>query len=297
MPMNLDLNALDVPVVISDVENGIDFRVFGINQAAEREFGLPNSDVAGCLFRECFDARLAASLTERYRVCARTGKAQQFEEYIDLASGRRWFRTTISPFRDASSGAVVRIMSVSQDITLMKRLHGKLQEFAYQDPLTGLANRRGFDQAVENACDEAVYTGHGFSLAVVDLDELKAINDTHGHRVGDAVIRFVAETLTRFLRPREVAARVGGDEFYLLLREPTRDDLDRRLDRLREMVDQGLHTPSLDAPVTLSVGGASWHPGDDAHNVLSNADAQMYAEKGIRRLVRFIDQRMSSVAA
>ncbi|WP_182422162.1 sensor domain-containing diguanylate cyclase [Aureimonas sp. ME7] len=297
MPMNLDLNQLAVPVVIASVEGEDHFRVVGMNGAAEREFELSNAIVAGRLFDDCFDARLAASLTGRYRVCARTGKAQQFEEFIDLPNGRRWFRTTISPCLAAQSGVVVRIMSVSQDITMMKRLHRKLQEFAYQDPLTGLANRRGFDQAVENACDEAVYSGDGFSLAVVDLDELKVINDTHGHQVGDDVIRFVSQTLSSFLTSGELAARVGGDEFYLLLREPTRDDLDHRLDRLRAIVDQGLYTSSLDAAITLSVGGAAWQPGDDAHHVLADADAQMYAEKGIRRLVRFIDQRMSSVAA
>lgn len=292
--MNIDLNALDVPVFVVEVEGDV-LRIYGMNTASEREFGFPNSYVAGRQFAECFSKRIAHALTERYAVCVRTRKAHQFEEFVDLPNGRQWFRTTLSPCIDPQTGSVTRIMAVSQNITAMKRMHDRMKEFAFQDPLTGLANRRGFDQAVQNTCDEAVYSQAGFSLAVVDLDGLKAMNDTHGHRLGDSVIRFVGEFLNGFVRSQEVVSRVGGDEFYLLLREPTRSELDQRLDRLRAMVDLGLRMPNYAAPITLSVGGSVWYPGDDAYEVLATADAEMYAEKGIRRLVRIAEGKVASV--
>lgn len=291
MPLNLDLNRLGVAVCVVDVEGDGVFRFFGINDSAARESGLARESVAGKLFTDCLPADYARRLTERYAHCVRTRKVQETEEEVELAAGRKWFKTTLTPLIDEPSGRVTQIMGVSQNITATKRLQAELQEFAYVDQLTGLANRRRFDRAITEACEEAVYSGAAFSLAVVDLDGLKATNDRHGHRIGDAVIHYAGQLLTGTLRPGELVARVGGDEFYMLLRVGDRHALDVRLDAIRKLVDRGLILPGPDLPITLSIGGEIWRPGADIRDILSAADEAMYGEKEIRRLIRRIERR------
>lgn len=284
MDMNFDLNALDVAVFVVDVIAGPDFRFAGMNAAAERETGCTSSRVEGRSFSDCLGVALAETLTERYATVVRTGKALQFEEHASLVESGQWYRTTLSPCLDPVSGAVTRIVAVSQNITVVKRLQLEMKAAAFTDPLTGLANRRAFDQAVTNASEEAVYSAKGFSLAVIDLDGLKRINDTRGHRFGDTVICCVGSALRNGTTGQEVVARVGGDEFYLLLREPTRAGLDARLADLRAKIEGQSRIENYDEPIRLSVGGAVWRPGDDAYEILAAADAAMYREKGARSL-------------
>ena len=286
MQLTLDPKLLAVAIFVVDVEDGSRFRFIGMNPAAEAEFGFPEALVVGKLFGECLSGRMAELLTGRYAECVRLGRATQFEDYADLMHGRRWFRTTLSPTIDPASGQVVRITAISQNISASKRLQAEMTSFAFEDPLTGLANRRRFDLAVRDACDQAVYTNTGFSLVVVDLDGLKDINDRHGHRTGDDVIRFVGSILEEMGRPGEIVARVGGDEFYLLVRAATVSDLEAWTTTLRTRVDKGLMAPGFDEPVSLSVGGAVWSPGQDPFDVLSAADAEMYRVKAVHALVR-----------
>lgn len=294
MQLTVDLNALDVSVFVVDIEEGPRFRMVGMNTTAGREFGFLTSHIVGRLFDEAFSERMASNLQDRYATCLRTRRAHQFEEFADLANDRQWFRTTLSPCLDPITGAVWRIMSISQNVTAAKRLQIEMQQAAFEDPLTGLLNRRGFDRAVATNCDRAVYSGEAFSLVVVDIDDLKGINDVFGHRAGDDAIRSMGQTLAGFLRAGEDVARVGGDEFYLLLLEPTRVDLDRRLDLLRGLVENGLCSSNTHKPLGLSAGGAVWRPGDDAYEVLATADAEMYTLKVHRKLTGITVMRSTS---
>ncbi|WP_312795361.1 sensor domain-containing diguanylate cyclase [Tianweitania sp.] len=278
MELSFDLNALDVSVFVVDVEDRAKFRIFGMNAAAERETGSLSASFAGRLFEECFEPAMAHILVERYTKCVRTRKAFQFEELGSLVSDEQWYRTTLSPCLDPA-GNVCRIMAISQNITAIKRVQFEMKEFAFTDALTGLANRRAFDEAIADAGAEAGYTGRSFSMVVADLNGLKRINDTLGHRVGDDVIRLVGASLQKALKSNETIARVGGDEFYLLLRETTRNALDDRLVRLRETIESIPPLAEYNEPITISAGGAVWNPGDDAYEVLATADAEMYIDK------------------
>lgn len=290
MKLTLDLDCVGVAMSIVDVEADGRYRFVGINSAAAREAGIEQALVAGRLFEECLPADYAAEMTERYDLCVRTRRVQEIEESVVLGAGPRWFRTTLTPMTDEGTDRVVKVLGVSQNITATKRLQAELQHYAYADPLTGLPNRRRFDEAVVNASEQAVYTNRGFALAVVDLDELKSVNDEWGHRLGDRMIRHAGEVLQAAIHPNEVVARVGGDEFYVLLHVEDRALLDMRLDEIRHTIDGGIVLPGTDLPITLSVGAAIWKPGADIHAVLSAADEAMYAEKAIRRLVRRIDR-------
>lgn len=275
MDLTISLNAIDVPIFVVDVEPGPRFRIVGMNRAAETETGRPSDSLAGLTFEDCTPPAKASMLTDRYGVCVRTRRSMQFEERGEMSPTGDWYRTTLSPCIDEETGEVVRILTICQNITSTKRL----AKAALKDALTGLSNRRGFDTMVADRCDEAVYSHCSFSLAVVDLNGLKAINDTFGHGTGDEAIRQVGAWLAGMLRPGEVAARVGGDEFHLLLEETTQASLENRLRGLRQAA--GVELARADGPlrVAVSAGGAVWHPGDDIAVTLTAADAAMYREK------------------
>ncbi|KQQ86191.1 sensor domain-containing diguanylate cyclase [Aureimonas sp. Leaf324] len=279
MDLTLSLNAIDVPIFVVDVEPGPHFRIVGMNRAAENETGRSSDSLAGLSFEDCAPSAKASMLTDRYGVCVRTRRSMQFEERGEMSPTGDWYRTTLSPCIDDETGEVFRILTICQNITPTKRL----AKAASKDALTGLANRRGFDTMVTDRCDEAVYSRRNFSLAVVDLNGLKAINDTYGHGTGDEAIRRVGAWLAAMLRPGEVVARVGGDEFHLIVEETTQASLDGRLQCLRQAAGLELARPDGALRVTVSAGGAVWHPGDDVAVTLMAADAAMYARKAALR--------------
>ncbi|WP_454854435.1 diguanylate cyclase domain-containing protein [Rhizobium binxianense] len=159
-----------------------------------------------------------------------------------------------------------------------------LAQLSLQDGLTGIANRRAFDQAYERACAHASRNGESFGLALIDVDCFKLYNDHYGHGAGDDVLRRVAGTIASFARrPNDLAARYGGEEFALLLSGPC--DLAAILETARKtIVDLAIpHERSHAAPfVTISAGGvaadldmAKSSPG----RLLQMADEALYRAK------------------
>lgn len=152
---------------------------------------------------------------------------------------------------------------------------------ALHDPLTGLPNRVLLDDRVEQALRRSRRTGERFALVAVDLDGFKIVNDVHGHAVGDAVLRQLADRLQQALRTSDTVARVGGDEFVVLSLGATGDDEVAVLaTRLRSL----LREPFRIGGRTVEIGGSiGWaiHPddGDTLDELLERADGNMYARK------------------
>jgi len=151
---------------------------------------------------------------------------------------------------------------------LVRRLHAA----ASTDPLTGLANRRAWEEQTERLLRTARATGRPLTLAVLDLDAFKAVNDTHGHAAGDALLRDLAASWTPLLRGPDVLARLSGDEFALTLPSTDADEAQVLLARLH------------DSHATAWCSGTATSSGDDTlSDLLSRADAGLYAHKRSRR--------------
>lgn len=151
----------------------------------------------------------------------------------------------------------------------------RLHYLSTHDALTGLYNRRGFDEQLGLAVNRSARYGWPFTFVIIDLNRFKDINDRLGHPVGDAVLRSVGERLRRTLRAGDVAGRIGGDEFGLLLPAYDAGHLDTVLDRLRV----GSDVP--DAPdVELTVGTASCpDEASEVDTLYALADRRLYAGK------------------
>jgi diguanylate cyclase (GGDEF)-like protein len=148
-----------------------------------------------------------------------------------------------------------------------------LLENATQDSLTDLANRREFERLLARELERSSRYGEIFSLAIIDLDEFKALNDSKGHAAGDSLLRHAAATIQEACRASDVSGRLGGDEFALLLPETNQFEAAALCERLRAEVE------TL-ADVSLSWGVAEYPThGVDASRLLGAADAAMYASK------------------
>ena len=172
---------------------------------------------------------------------------------------------------------VAGIRSVAQDVTEQRmmenereRLLAKVAALARTDALTGLPNRRAWDEELRREAARAERHGHGYTVAIVDLDHFKAYNDRFGHPAGDELLRTIGTRWRTALRATDIVARYGGEEFALLLPQcPPREALNLT-ERLRAGVP---------AAQTLSGGVAVWDRGESVEALMGRADAALYAAK------------------
>ena len=174
----------------------------------------------------------------------------------------------------------------AERVTLALRaadLLAEVERLATFDGLTGLANRRLFDDTLARAVARSRRTGEPLALAVVDIDHFKAVNDVHGHQVGDEVLRQLAAALRQVARTEDLVARYGGEEFVLIATNATVDDAVVLAERLR-----GAARTVSAVPVTVSVGVAGLPPDGDGAAMVAVADAALYRAKaaGRDRVVR-----------
>lgn len=170
-------------------------------------------------------------------------------------------------------------IAILRDLTERRKLEENLHYVSTHDSLTGLANRFAFDEALERL-DE--HGPHPVGVLMVDLDELKRINDQQGHAAGDAMLRRVADVLKQTFRSDDVVARIGGDEFAVLTSGRDAHSVEALGARLADAVAQ--HNREVDAtPMRLSIGVAIAETGDSITAALQDADARMYTMKRLHQ--------------
>ena len=157
---------------------------------------------------------------------------------------------------------------------------------ARTDHLTGLANRREFERIMEREVALAERHNRKLSIMMIDLDNLKRINDRQGHRSGDAALRLVAQQMQRVVRTSDICARIGGDEFGIAMPET---DLERAREvaaRLRAAVSQAGLAARSPEPIEVSMGLTAWKPGQDWQAAFEVVDGDLYEDKRRRREAR-----------
>lgn len=166
------------------------------------------------------------------------------------------------------------VLGLDLDRSRLQRRLDAAESAALSDALTSLGNRRAFDRAIEREEARCARFGHHAGVIVLDLDDLKATNDTWGHEAGDDMIRRASQAIRTTLRTADQAFRIGGDEFALLLPEVSPDGLDRLCERLADAL--AAHG------VSASVGADIRRPAGDLHAVARRADERMYERKRAR---------------
>jgi diguanylate cyclase (GGDEF)-like protein len=163
----------------------------------------------------------------------------------------------------------------------------ELERLVDSDTLTPLPNRRRFLRELDRVVQHGKRYGTSAFVMYVDLDGLKTINDSHGHFTGDAALIHVAEILATMLRTTDVVARIGGDEFGLLLEHLDEDAAREKAERLAAAIAASpLEMGGSPIPLSISIGFTQVQAGDSVETVLARADAAMYALKGQSRSER-----------
>jgi diguanylate cyclase len=151
---------------------------------------------------------------------------------------------------------------------------GRLERLARTDSLTGLANRRALEEALVAELSRAERSGQPLSVIMLDIDHFKAYNDERGHQAGDDLLRELAAAWSRELRPTDILARFGGEEFLAVLPLSDTTAAGSVADRLRMALPTG---------VTASAGVATWGPHETMADLVARADAALYTAKGVGR--------------
>ncbi len=186
-----------------------------------------------------------------------------------------------TPGRDWEDEEVLMVRTVSDQLAIgisHARLFKQVQTQAMTDGLTGLYNHRHFQESLEREINRADRNGHTLSLILLDLDQLKKINDVHGHRSGDAALRHVAEIMLNSVRNVDVCARYGGEEFVVILPQCGREDALEVAERLREAIATS-PLPKV-GQITASLGVATYpSAAKSKEDLIEMADKAMYQAK------------------
>ncbi len=274
----------NVPALIGYIDG--DGRYLFVNRVYQDWFGLNASAMVGKTPEEVFGADTAHEFAP-FLAQAMRGETVRFERRIQ---GGRQLESSLVP--DFEDGQLRGIFLMSSDITARKALEARLQEeserardIAEHDDLTGLPNRRSLELRLASALAEAQASNAPMALLFMDLDGFKPINDRLGHDMGDRLLRMVADRLKASVRAADTVARVGGDEFVVVLgpiREAT--DAEDIANKLLQAIRVPFDVDGRELHVSITIGIAL-HPQDgaDAATLMRQADAAMYRAKSLGR--------------
>lgn len=259
--------------------NGRDSQYLRVNAAYLRLVGRQWSELQGVKVADSA-VREDAARTRRHQRLAEEGG--YVGEYVEIQrSDGSIVPTLISAQRsiiDDVQYDVEIIVDISSRISEQRAHEKVLSELARTDVMSGLPNRRAFDERLATLVEKATADRQPV-LALVDLDGFKAINDTHGHAAGDAVVQLVAERLVQTLREGDFVARIGGDEFAILFAPAPRAIPDERLSQIIAVVGAPMLIGTQSLSVGLSIGVAQLGDGEDAQRLFRRADSAMYEMK------------------
>lgn len=259
------------------------------NHGGERITGYGPPEIVG---RHCCEDLLAHVDEEGKELCEQgcpllatlqDGRFREADVYLRHKEGHRVpVVVRVSPIRD-SEGRIIGAVEIFSDDASRHAFLKKLQELerlSLSDPLTGVGNRRYVEMNVRAMLNEMVRYGWSFGLLLVDIDYFKRVNDSYGHDLGDRVLKMVAETLAKNVRPFDVVGRWGGEEFVALIANVDREGLTAVGGKLRMLVEKsGVVVGGKITGVTISIGATMSVPGDTLERVMKRADGLLYESK------------------
>jgi len=264
-------------ILITDQE----FCIVAVNPAFTRITGYPAEQATGKRSR-MLTGPVAQAQINRGMLQRLAADGHWQGEMRDRRKDGSWYPAwlSISAIRDDQDG-ISHYVGVFTDNTLRKEAETKLAFLAEHDSLTGLLNRNSLMRALSEQIAAAQLSGEQLVLFFIDLDRFKAVNDSLGHHAGDLLLVAAAERLRQQLRPDDILARFGGDEFVVVLRDsPPAEFISTLAHRLINCIQRAFVINGHEMFITASIGSAAYpEHGDDAISILKNADIAMYRAK------------------
>ncbi|MBV8776707.1 MAG: diguanylate cyclase, partial [Alphaproteobacteria bacterium] len=213
------VNEANDAVMVAEInpETGPGFRIIYTNAAFSRIFGYAADEVVGRSPRLLQGPETCADTIREISAVVHGGSSIRRRILNYNKAGRPvWVDVNIVPL-PGFDGEIRRFAAIERDVTNEVRHEAQLEQLAYVDPLTKLANRRYFEQTLQRELSRAQRLHLPLSLAILDIDHFKQVNDRWGHPIGDRVIHGVAQSLLKSVRAYDCIARIGGEEFTVLL--------------------------------------------------------------------------------
>jgi diguanylate cyclase (GGDEF)-like protein/PAS domain S-box-containing protein len=269
----------NLPMMISYIDS--QRRLQFTNLQFEHWTGVKISDALGRPLQEVIGEQLYAQRREQL-TRALAGERVEFEVRSTAIGTDRWLQTVYVPDVDAN-GVVNGVYALTTDVTPLRQAERQMAELAMNDTLTGLPNRRSFNQHLPQALARAARTGAATALLFLDVDHFKAINDTHGHAAGDEVLQVFARRIAGAIRASDMAARFAGDEFVVVLESvKSRRDVELVAEKLTAVAREPvrLQTGAL-LRTSTSIGAvhADAELGLTPEQLLAAADQALYKTK------------------
>lgn len=271
----LTFDTIPDPIIVTDNH----YNIVKVNREMARKYGFDRKKLIG---KKCYSIVHGTKSPPSY--CPHTKAMNKGEKYVSEIYQKKtgsYFIVSSTPIADPL-GRTRGYVEVFHNITERKKMEERLQKAAMTDDLTGLFNRRGFMNNAERQLKLSDRTKRGMSLLYIDLNGLKTINDDFGHEEGDQALVDTANIMKKTFRKSDVVARIGGDEFAVLLTTPSRPDIKTIVsEHLQRHLET--HNKSSGRPyeLSLSIGITHYNPEQPSEldKLLSEADASMYENK------------------
>ncbi len=264
----------------------------GCNRAFKDFFGLSDADVMGRNDLEIFGEAQGMEFRKRDAEVIDERRDSLFEEWVVRPNGEQALLHTHKTILKDHDGHIIGLLSISRDITDERKHVAELEEsektykeMAHTDPLTGIPNRRLFFELSRKHFEQTHELRQPLSLIMIDVDDFKEINDTHGHLVGDKVLRHIVQLFKKRLRKEDLLARYAGDEFSILLPNTHAQEGEKIAQMLQKIVQKTPYiTPNgVEIPVSISAGVSEHVDEDVCEALLQNADKALYLAKELGR--------------
>ncbi len=279
------LDGLDDGVYFVDPMRRITFW----SKGAERITGFKSAEVVGS---SCADnilmhvddtGRCLCTTGCPLEATIKDGENRSADVFLHHKDGHRVPVTVrVAPVHDRTGriiGGVETFNNRSSQQSDLQRIR-ELEQMAYIDSLTGIANRRFLDNSLSSRFTDVSQAQGGFGLIMLDVDRFKKFNDTYGHDTGDQVLQMVAQTISLNCRPFDTVGRWGGEEFLIVVGRSKKEDIQELAETLRALLEKsGLTVEGQSLSVTASFGATMVRPEDDAHSLAERVDGLLYKSK------------------
>ncbi len=270
----------NTPAVVYMVD--ADGRFIHINRRFEELFNVTSERIAGTSLHDLFPREIAASMLINNRKVIESRAPIEFEEVVPQADGLHIYTSVKSPLFDAS-GRAYGIAGISTDISERKKMEEEIRHMAHHDALTGLPNRRFYMDIIEIEVAQARRNRTKLAVLFLDLDRFKEVNDTLGHDAGDELLKEVATRIKACIRASDTVARIGGDEFNLILSDIVRaNDITVTMRKIMDSFRRPFPVAGQELHITTSIG-VSIYPDDseETDTLFRYADIALYQAKDL----------------
>ncbi len=257
-----------------------DNKITYVNPAFEKLCGLSEKELYKLEFQSIFSEKSLLNFSEELDKL-KSGTVGKIESEFEILYKKTKKRDVFIKVKEIFFEEKKSFLAIITNISKQKNDLIKMGELAYLDTLTGIYNRRKFDDLLKNEIARVKRYKHSLGVLYFDIDHFKKVNDNYGHNEGDYVLRKTVQEIALHIRATDIFARVGGEEFVLLLPEVTADSLVEAAEHIRKIIQDCIYEKVNH--ITISIGATMYKPNERGSTLIKRSDRALYKAKNTGR--------------